>query len=172
MHYNPPDTSSALDTSANVIVIPSLVLNKVRIVYKDVVTGSDMDIMVNHLDTKIDKLDAGNLIFDLPHTTIDGLTARIYQVKPLATPEPLSKDIAEAEQPSSMLLDFKDVKLKNIHADYRNDVSAMYTQLDIGALDVTMNKLDLTNRILELNNVSLTIHLLPSVLAKRTGKNY
>src|SRR6187399_636677 len=80
--YNPSDTSSYA------IAIPSLELNKIRLIYKDTITGSDMDAWIDHLDTRIDKMDYDHLYFDIPKTNINGLTARIYQSKPLAKLEP------------------------------------------------------------------------------------
>ena len=50
--------------------------------------------------------------------------------------------------------------------DYRNDVSAMYTTLDIGALNVKPKKIDLANRIVELENFSLD----KTIAAIRIGK--
>src|SRR5436190_3091590 len=143
--FNPPDSGVVThkDTASFFITIPSVVLNKTRLIYKDVITGSDVEAWVNHLDASINKFDPNNLVIDVPRTNIDGLTARIYQQKPLATPEPLSKDIAEAESPVKMLLNFKEINLKNINLNYGNDVSAFYTNLDLGKLNVTPRDIDI-----------------------------
>jgi len=144
------------DTSSYFIAIPSVELNKVRIIYKDTITGSNMEAWVNHLDGRIDKMDYEHLYFDVPKTNVDGLTANIYQTKPLAKPEPEIKDIVEAQQPLLMKLLFKEADLKNIKIDYRNDVSAFYTTLDIGALNVKPNNIDLDNRVIDLQNIDLS----------------
>lgn len=149
------DTTTSTDTSSYFIAIPSLELNKVRVIYNDTITGSDMEAWVDHLDTRIDKMDYENLYFDVPKTNINGLTARIYQTKPLAKPEPEIKDVLEAQQPLLLKLLFKEADLKNIKIDYRNDVSAFYTTLDLGALNVKPNNIDLENRILDLQNIVL-----------------
>ena len=75
-------TTVKSDTSSYYIAIPSIVLNKVRVIYKDTISGSDMEAWVEHLDSRIDKMDYEHLYFDVPETNIDGLTARIYQTKP------------------------------------------------------------------------------------------
>jgi hypothetical protein len=167
--FSSKDTAAIVnpkDTTAFYIGIPSVILNNVRIVYNDVLTGSDMVLWVNHMDTRIDKFDPVNFIIDVPHTNIDGLFAKILQVKPLVTADPLSKDIAQAQQPVAMQLDFKEVNLKNIKFDYSNDVSGLYTTLDLGSMKVTPNKLDLTNRIIDLDNFSLS----NTIAAIRLGK--
>ena len=155
--FAPADTSatSTADSTSPAIDIDFIELNKIRLVYKDIVTGSDMEAWLEHLDTRIDKFDPEHFHFDVPSTNINGLTARIYQSKPLATPEPAIKDIAEAKQPIPLQLNFKEVDLANIKLDYRNDVSAMYTTLDIGTLNVKPEKIDLANRIIELETFSL-----------------
>ena len=61
----------------------------------------------------------------------------------------------QAKQPAALDLSFKRIHLKNFKLDYRNDVSATYALLDLGALDVKPRRIDLDNRVLELDNVSL-----------------
>ena len=154
--FAPKNTSNnSSDTAASSIALGSITLDKVRLVYNDVITGSDMEAWIDHLDTKVDKFDLRNSHFDIPATNINGATARIYQVKPLARPEPEIKDMVEAKLPSTLELAFKEINLKNFSLDYRNDVSATYAMIDLGALNVKPNKIDLDNRIIEIENISL-----------------
>jgi len=153
--FTTKDTTTLNDTSSYFISIPSVVLNKIRIIYKDTITGSDMEAWLDHLDTRIDKMDYEHFYFDVPKTNINGLTARIYQVKPLATPEPEIKDIIEAQQPPVLKLFFKELNLQNIKLDYRNNVSATYSTIDLGSANVKPNNIDLDNRVIDLQNISL-----------------
>lgn len=154
--FAPADTStSPADTSSSPIAIRALELDKIRLVFKDAVSGSDMEAWVDHLDTRIDRIDAEKMHFDIDETNLSGLTARIYQVKPLARPEPEIKDIVEAKQPSPMQLNLKAVNLEKIKVDFRNDVSAFYTNLDLGSLRVVPKGIDLVNRVIEIDEVSL-----------------
>lgn len=166
--FTPADTSSSnpSDSSTPAIDIGFVELDKIRFVYKDVITGSDMEAWLDHLDTRIDKFDPEHFLFDVPVTNIQGLTARIYQAKPLVTPDPALKDLAEAKEPIALQLNFKEMDLANIKLDYRNDVSAIYTTLDIGALQVKSKKIDLLNRVIELENFSLD----KTIAAIRLGK--
>src|SRR5258706_5972829 len=150
------DTSSGLaDTSSAGIPLGSVDLDNVRVVYDDVVTGSQMEAWVDHLDTKIDNIDPQHSIYDLPETHMNGATARIYQVKPLARPEPEIKDMIEARQPAAFKLLFSLVNLKNVKLDYRNDVSATYAMINIGELNVKPNEIELDNRVIGLQDLSL-----------------
>jgi len=108
-----PDTTTNADTSSYFISIPSVELNKIRIIYKDTISGTDAEAWLDHLDTRIDKMDYGHFYFDVPKTNIKGLTAKIYQVKPLAKLEPAAKDIAEAKQPAAIKLLFKELNLRS-----------------------------------------------------------
>ncbi|HKZ68075.1 MAG TPA: translocation/assembly module TamB domain-containing protein, partial [Chitinophagaceae bacterium] len=160
-------TANTSDTSSSsAINLGTIELNKVRLIYKDVITGSDMEAWVDHLDTRIDKFDPAHLHFDIPATNIKGLIAKVYQSKPLAQPEPEAKDIIEAKQPNPLQLAFRKVDLENIKLDYRNDVSATYANLDIGLLNLRSNNIDLDNRIVDLEDISLE----NTIAAIRMGK--
>ncbi|HET6769516.1 MAG TPA: translocation/assembly module TamB domain-containing protein [Chitinophagaceae bacterium] len=154
--------SGRVDTSSYFIAVPSIELNKIRIIYKDTVSGSDMEAWLDHLDTRIDKMparlsggDYEHLYFDIPKTNINGLIARIYQSKPLVKLEPEIKDMVEARQPFALQLFFKEMDLQNIKVDYRNDVSGVYSTIDLKALNVKPNTIDLNNRIIDLQTISL-----------------
>jgi translocation and assembly module TamB len=164
--FTTKDTTINADTSSYFISIPSVELNKIRIIYKDTITGSDAEAWLDHLDTRIDKMDYEHFYFDVPKTNIKGLTARIYQVKPLAKSEPAIKDMMEAQQPSGIKLLFKELNLENIKLDYRNDVSATYSTIDLGSANVKPNNIDLDNRVIDLQNISLT----NTIAAIRFGK--
>ncbi len=153
--FTTKDTTVGTDTSSYFISIPSIELNKIRIIYKDTISGTDAEAWLDHLDTRIDKMDYEHFYFDVPKTNIKGLTARIYQVKPLMKLEPAAKDMVEAEQPSVLKLLFKELNLENIKLDYRNDVSATYSTIDLGSAQVKPNNIDLDNRVIDLQNISL-----------------
>lgn len=148
-------TGKKSDTAALKINVKHVQLNKIRLVYKDVITGNDMDVWLGYFDTRIDKFDLNNQHFDIPVTTISGIKGRIYQSKPLMKSEPAAKDAADAQKPSTMQLNFRKLQLKQIELDYRNDVSAFYTSLNLGELVLNVNKLDLPNRVIALQDLQL-----------------
>ncbi|WP_276502565.1 translocation/assembly module TamB domain-containing protein [Terrimonas pollutisoli] len=159
-----PATSA--DTSTSAFNIGYVELNKIRILYNDVITGSDMEAWLDHLDTRVKKFDPAKLLFDVPKTNISGLIARVYQIKPLAKPEPEAKDIIEAKQPNPLELAFNEVNLEKIKLDFKNDVSATYATIDLGQLNVQSNNIDLDNRIIDLENIVLN----KSTTSVRLGK--
>lgn len=150
-----PSAPTTTDTAGMKMEIRRVILNKVRARYNDIVNGSDMTVYVGHLDTRIDVFDPTHAIYSVPSTELSGLRATIYQRKPLAEPESPATDKAEAAAGPGMQLSFKEIDLEDCILDYGNDVSAFYTNLHLGQLVVNMRQLDLTKRIIRLDELAL-----------------
>ena len=153
--FAPKNASTPADTAALKIALDEITLDKIRIVYNDAVTGSDMDIWLEHFDTDVQKFDLENQAFNIPVSNLTGLRARIYQHKPLVEPQPLSEDMAEATQPIPFSFEFEELNLKDIFLDYKNDVSAFYTNLNLGSLVIEADKIDLQNNTITLDELQL-----------------
>ncbi|AXY72681.1 translocation/assembly module TamB [Paraflavitalea soli] len=154
--FAPKEPSApSTDTSSMKMAIKHVVLDKVQARYNDVVTGNDMAVYVGHLDTRIDVFDPTHSIFSVPATRLSGLRARIYQRKPLVNEESPATDSADAAAGTDLQLSFKQIALEDCALDYGNDVSAFYTNLQLGELTVDMRQLDLTKRIVRLDEVNL-----------------
>ena len=148
-------TKTTVDTAAMEMSIDDVTLDKIRIVYSDVVTGSDMNVWLEHFETDIKEFNAVKQVYNIAYVELSGVTANIYQRKPLVTSEPISKDLAEAAAPIPFDLEFGEVKLDKIKLNYENDVSAFYTNLDIGTLSVNSKDIDLQNRVISLDQLLL-----------------
>jgi translocation and assembly module TamB len=144
------------DTSSFKMQIKRVILNKINARYEDVVTGNDMRAYIGHLDTRITVFDPTHSIYHVPATEVSGLRAHIYQRKPLATSEPEAVDKAEAEAPSPLQLQFKEIDLEDCTLDYGNDVSAIYANLNLGALTINTKDFDLNKRLIALDKLALT----------------
>ncbi len=166
-----PDTTTSTDTAGMKMEIRHVVLNKVRARYNDVVNGSDMTVFIGHLDTRIDRFDPTNAVYSVPSTELRGLRAQIYQRKPLAEPESEATDAAEAAAGPDMQLLFKNIALEDCQLDYGNDVSAFYTNLNLGELNLDMRQLDLTNRLIRLDEVVLNNTTAAVRMGKKPGAN-
>lgn len=150
-------------------------LENVRLHYIDAVAGNDVWAQIGNLSTTFDSIDV-----DVPHVDIESLIVRnirirARQTKPLLTPEPLSKDLAEARQPTSMQLGFGTIDLSKVHIDYSNEVSALFTNIAIGQLKGKGRNLDLQrNRFhleeLLLNNTTADIRVGKTSTAKAVAK--
>lgn len=152
-----PTPASPADTAAFKMALDEIRLDKIRLVYNDAVTGSDMDIWLEHFDTDVKTFDLANMVYNVPVSNFRGLRAKIYQHKPLVAPESLAQDIAEGSQPAAPInFDFRELNLKDIVLDYRNDVSAFYTNLNLGSLVVEGKDIDLKNNTITLDELLLS----------------
>ena len=143
------------DTAAMKMAIDYVTLDKIRLIYKDVITGNDMDLWLGHFDSRIKTFDPTAMNYNVPTTHIRGVRAKVYQSKPLMVAEPLAKDAAQAAAPIPINFAFGEMSLEDIEVDYRNDVSAFYTTMRLGDLVVHSNNLDLKNRVIDLQDITL-----------------
>ncbi|HEU4472277.1 MAG TPA: translocation/assembly module TamB domain-containing protein, partial [Flavisolibacter sp.] len=158
-----PDTAQ---TAPMKLDISGIVLSNINLTFTDVITGNDMFARIGNLSATFDTLDTYNQHFDIPSIIARNVQARIKQSKPLLTPEPLAKDIADAAAPSAMKLNLGTIDLSRISVQYDNDVSALYSTVSIGQLRTTERLLDLQNNRIYLDTVSLN----NSKIAIRLGK--
>lgn len=152
-----PTTPTPVDTSAAPMQmnVDDVVLNNVRVIYNDVVTGSDMMAHVGHLDAAIDTFDLYAPKYDIETLTVKDLVAVIKQHKPLAQPEPDAVAMADAAAPIEMDLGFNKLDLDNVSVSFSNDVSALYTDFKVDRLEAQGKKLDLRNNAIHLGEVRL-----------------
>lgn len=147
-----PDTATTAPMKLN---ISDVTLDNVNLKFTDAVTGNDMFAHIGNFSVTIDTLDPYTQHFDIPSIIARNVTARVRQTKPLVTPEPISKDVADAVAPITMKLNFGTIDLSKINIDYGNDVSAFYTIANIGQLKTTEKLLDLQNNKIYLDQLAL-----------------
>jgi translocation and assembly module TamB len=147
--------SKSKDTSSVKINIDRILVNNTRIIYKDAVTGNDMDIAIGKLDTKISTFDPSHLLFDIPTITLKGLNGHFYQLEPWE--KPVEKAVSEqASQPGNYLTFLnKEMNFSDINVAYKSEPSNLNTSLKIGALVLHPKTLDLKNSLITLNDASL-----------------
>ena len=156
-----PDTAQ---TAPLKLAIYTIDINNTNLVYKDVITGNDMRVRIGDLSAKIDTLNLETSTFAVPLLEVSNVTAKVVQTKPLLSSESLEKDVADAEVPIDMNLSIGEVNLNKINVQYDNDVSALYSKINIGKLLVSGKQLDLANQIIhlkdfELNNTTASVTL-------------
>jgi len=156
------------DTSSMKISVKGISLDRIRLVYKDDVTGNDMTLGLKHFDTEFDVFDLAKRKFSVPKTNIKGITANIYQYRPLLVANASANEtIPHTGSPAPSLdFSFKKLTLSEVNLNYRNEVSALYSTLNLGAFTVDADKIDLANQTITLNKVSLS----STMAAVRLGK--
>lgn len=154
------------DTSATPVSIGSVALNKIRVLYKDAVTGNDIEANLDHFDTKFDAFDPDKMKFAIGETKLNGLVLRAWQTKPLVVEKP--EITAHAAQKEETVPDVKirEIDLQKIYVDYKNDVSALYALLNLGQLKIKPDKIDLSAQDIDLGDILLS----QTTAAVRLGK--
>lgn len=151
----PEDTTSTMEFS-----IDKINLDRIRLVYKDAVIGTNADFNLGHFDTRIKTFDLNNMHFDIPKINIKGINTAIQQwavatAEDAPDPEDLGVEKAtgaEADMPSLKLgtINFQDIKLA-----YADSVSAMDAQVAFKRLFVELDKLDLNGEMVDIKQVLL-----------------
>ena len=161
-----PDTAQTAPMKLN---ISDITLDNVSVVYQDVITGNDVFAKIGYATTTIDKIDPTTQTFDFPTLILRNATVRMKQTKPLLTPQPLSKDLAEAATPSPMNLNVGVIDLTKVDIQYDNDVSALYSKINIGKLKVDGKLLDINNNRVYLDELNLSNTTAAIRLGNRQG---
>ncbi len=153
---NPNSTTTSTDTSSLQMNIDEILVNKTRIVYKDLFTGNDMDLTFGHFDTKISTFDPSHLLFNIPTITLNGLTGYFYQLEPLKKPVKTSVSEAAAQPDNYLQLLNNEINLSDIDVAYKSEPSHVNTSFVIGKADIHPRTIDLKNSVVTLKNASLS----------------
>lgn len=147
--------------------ISDITLDNVNVKFTDVITGNDMFTHIGNFSATIDTLDPYTQNFTIPTIIARNITARLKQMKPLIVPAPLPQNAAVTATTSTMKLNLGTIDLSKINIDYGNDVSALYTTVNIGQLKTKEKLIDLTNNKLYLDQLAMN----NSKMVVRLGKS-
>ncbi len=168
----PKTAPSPTDTSRMKMSLHELLLDNIRLVYRDTVTGNDDEVAITHSLTKFDQFDPTAAQFNIGSFTLKGLKARIVQGQPLVAsvaslatppastnpPAPATSSTLPASGKSSsgsFRLRLGHIDLQNGDLDYRNTAVALFTNLQLGHLAADINTFDLSDRIIDLRDMQL-----------------
>jgi translocation and assembly module TamB len=144
------------DTSSMKMSLRELQLDKIRLVYKDTVTGNDMEVWIDHSVTHLDAFDPTKMTFHVTQFQMKGLNARIHQTKPLIAATPAVKDSTAAIVGATpMDIQLGTIEFADSHIDYSNDVTAMTTSLRLGRLAAEVKSVDLDKQVFLLKALQL-----------------
>ena len=134
------DTTETKDTSSVKMNIDRILVNKTRILYKDLFTGNDMDLTIGHFDTKISTFDPAHLNFDFPDITLNGLKGHFNQLKPLK--EPVEETIEKADA-NPKIFSFREQRNQpgDIDVAYNSEPSHIKTSFKIGGAAFILKQL-------------------------------
>ncbi|MEO7046518.1 MAG: hypothetical protein ABI091_14500, partial [Ferruginibacter sp.] len=143
------------DTSAVKINIDRIIVKNTRVIYKDALTGNDMDLTIGDLDTKISTFDPTHMVFEVPSIKLKGLKGHFYQLEPLQ--QPVEKAVSETASQPETYLQFinKEMNFSDVDVVYKSEPSHLNTSFTVGNLVIHPKKFDLKNGVYALDDVAL-----------------
>ncbi len=138
----PEDTTSTMKFS-----IDKIILDRINITYKDVISGNDVKFNLGHFDTRIKDFDLDKMKFSIPKINLSGVNATVIQTA--VTPPP--PDTATA--PLNLDLTLGTIDLSKIKVVYRT--VEMDANVDLSQFLVEMDKIDLKNQNVAIKSISL-----------------
>jgi hypothetical protein len=154
--FSSSDTTTTTDTAGGMkINLRKIVLNNVGAVYKDDQSGIDFFAQLGKFETGFKELDPNKMIFSLPDIVLENVTGHMYQSKPLLVARPTAVVEAQSNEPFKLQLALKNIAIKNIQFDYKNDVSLMSAKLQLGELSGKVKSIDLAKLDVQLDNLKL-----------------
>ncbi|MEO7537231.1 MAG: hypothetical protein ABIU30_25455, partial [Ferruginibacter sp.] len=151
-----PTDTTAKDSSAGMqISVNKIVLDNIGASFIDDQTGIDFLVRLGKFQTGFKKFDLDKMDFSLPDIALENVSGHMYQNKPLMQEQPASVVEAESNEPLKLQLGLKNIDLKNINFDYRNDVSPMRAKLNLGELSGKVKSIDLATLNIQLEQVKL-----------------
>lgn len=149
------DTTASTDTSSLKMDIDNIVINRTRIVYKDVLTGNDMDMYITHLDAPIETFDINKLYFNIPTFTLTGLRGYFHQDDPLKPV--IQQAVAEAVNTPGTYLQLKnsEIVLKDIDFVYKSVPTNILTSLKINSFTAHPDTLNIKDGKFDFKDLDL-----------------
>ena len=114
-----------------------------------------MEVWIEHSNTTINKLDPIQMQFNIPLIEMKGVYGKIYQDKPLQTPEQNTEVLKKIGQPNPLHLVLKKINLSDIQLDYRNTVDALSSNIQLGTLTADVRSFDLDKQQILIDRLSL-----------------
>lgn len=153
---SPTTVPDPADTAGINLDIKHVRLEKILATMRDDNTGSDMYVYLGDFETNIKKFDINHFQFDIPKFRLEHVIAKVYQHKPLLEPRTVAQVTAENTGAPEFGLTLGDVTLRDIFADYGNDVSALTARVKLGELLVEPDKIDLPQLQIALKSIALS----------------
>ncbi len=144
----PEDTTSSMK-----FALGKIILDRINVKYKDVTTGNDVKVLLNHFDTRVEKFDLDKMSFSVPKINLSGVNAKVIQTPQGSSIAQTAVADTTAAEPLNMELDLDQIDLSKIKVDYR--AGEMDASVDLGKLLVDMDKIDLKNQQINIANITL-----------------
>ncbi|HYK47313.1 MAG TPA: hypothetical protein VEV83_19185, partial [Parafilimonas sp.] len=147
----PVDTTSLLKFN-----IGKIILHDILATFKDDESGMDSYFYLGNLETNIKTFDPYKYVFNIPAIAVSNINTRIYQYKPLIqNKDSVNPAPSPATSTINPMIEIGSISSRQLLFDYKNDVSAIAANLNIGDFNTHPNNIDLKNLAISLNDLTL-----------------
>jgi len=151
-------TSAKKDSSSMKMSLRELQLDKVRLVYRDTVTGNDVEVWIDHSETVMKQFDPIGMHFHVAQFRMRGLRASVQQVKPLGRQARVGvKEVVDTAARTSIPIDLQlgKIELADSRVDYGDAVNKLTTNVQLGSLAAEVQSVDLDKLVFRVRSVEL-----------------
>ncbi|HVV03065.1 MAG TPA: AsmA family protein, partial [Puia sp.] len=141
------------DTSSMKMSLGELQLDRVRLVYRDTVTGNNVEVWIDHSQTVMKQFDPVGMHFHVAQFRMRGLRANIQQGKPLMAPAAGGGEDTVRSAP--MDLQLGKIELVDSRLDYGDAVNKLATHVQLGGLTAEVRSVDLDKQVFRVKSVEL-----------------
>ncbi|WP_394775586.1 translocation/assembly module TamB domain-containing protein [Flavobacterium sp.] len=130
-------------------------LDNVKFNFKDDFAKNDIKVNLTHFDTKFKEFDLDNMKFDIPNIKLDGLKLILDQDVVQKIAEVSVKTVDTISKRKDFNLKLGKISLSKIDIAYDNKDSKLDSGIKLGNLDLSVNKIDLNNQLLDFDTFEL-----------------
>lgn len=152
-------TDQPQDTTATAmeISIGTIDLDRIRFTMNDAISRSNINVELNHLDTRIGVFDLENMNYEIPDLNINGLVLIMEQGETNGAARPSSSTTTEGiEEGPPMNLGLGDITLENIHVTFNSEEENINSVFGLDALVAEFEDFQMEQEYIGLANLEIT----------------
>ena len=130
-------------------------LDNVKFSFKDDFSKNDVKVNLTHFDTKFKEFDLDKMNFDIPNIKLDGLKLVLDQDAVEKIAEVSVETVDTISKRKDFNLKLGKISLSKIDIAYDNKDSKLDSGIKLGNLDLSVNKIDLNNQLLDFDTFEL-----------------
>ncbi|MEP6806911.1 MAG: translocation/assembly module TamB domain-containing protein [Flavobacterium sp.] len=130
-------------------------LDNVKFNFKDDFAKNDIKVNLTHFDTKFKEFDLDKMKFDIPNIKLDGLKLVLDQDVVEKIAEVSVETVDTISKRKDFDLKLGKISLSKIDIAYDNKDSKLDSGIKLGNLDLSVNKIDLNNQLLDFDTFEL-----------------
>lgn len=143
------------NAKAFTISVVKVNLDNVKFNFKDDFSKNDIKVNLTHFDTKFKEFDLDKMKFDIPNINLNGLKLVLDQDVVEKIAEVSVKTVDTISKRNDFNLNLGKISLSKIDIAYDNKDSKLDSGIKLGNLNLSVNKIDLNNQLLDFDSFEL-----------------